>query len=46
VAAAALTGVAWWRMTSGYDGPALVWLGGGAILLVVIGANIADRKGQ
>jgi hypothetical protein len=46
VTAAALTAVAWWRMTSGYDGPALVWLGGGAILLVIIGANIADRKGQ
>jgi hypothetical protein len=46
VAAAALAGVAWWRMVSGYDGAALVWLGLGSIGFVVIGANIADRKGR
>jgi hypothetical protein len=46
VAAAALAGVAWWRMVSGYDGAALVWLGLGSISFVIAGANIADRKGQ
>jgi hypothetical protein len=46
VAAAGLAGSAWWRMASGYHGPALVWLGLGSIGFVITGANIADRKGQ
>jgi hypothetical protein len=45
VAAAALAGVVWWRMVSGYDGAALAWLGLGSIGFVIVGANIADHQG-